>query len=200
MFSVLHIDDNTAESDLLALAAAEASLPIAIGSAPIAREAYTRLTLSSAERWPHLVLLDLNMPRLDGRGFLSLRRADRRLARLPVFVYTSSTREADVSDCFDLGADGYLVKPPDWDSIVVVLEDVARFLATGAPVGAPLDATDAPAPSFVERQAQAWDSWVRARSAMDESWRRIARSLDALSQSGSLACENDAARRGNAGS
>lgn len=59
---------------------------------------------------PRVILMDLNMPRLDGRGVLRLLRADERTRHIPIVIVSSSTREADRRECYSLGADGYVVK------------------------------------------------------------------------------------------
>jgi two-component system response regulator len=64
---------------------------------------------------PRVILMDLNMPRLDGRGVLRLLRADERTRHIPVVIVTSSTREADRRECYSLGADDFVVK--DFDPV-----------------------------------------------------------------------------------
>lgn len=59
---------------------------------------------------PKLILLDLKMPRLDGRGVLRLLRADARTRDIPVVVVSSSTHDADARDCYSLGANDFVVK------------------------------------------------------------------------------------------
>ena len=67
---------------------------------------------------PALVLLDLNMPRLDGREVLAELRADPGLRGMPVVVLTTSEHEQDVRNCYRAGANAYLVKPTDFDALV----------------------------------------------------------------------------------
>lgn len=64
---------------------------------------------------PRVILMDLNMPRLDGRAVLRLLRADERTRHIPVVIVTSSTHEADRRECYSLGADGFVVK--DFDPV-----------------------------------------------------------------------------------
>lgn len=91
---------------------------------------------------PHLVLLDLKMPRVNGFEVLAWLRRHERLHRLPVVVLTSSNHEADVKHAYDLGANSYLVKPVGFEALVelvkvmVLLVDVERtngFVATSNP-------------------------------------------------------------------
>ncbi len=76
---------------------------------------------------PGLILLDLNMPRLDGREALQAIRADRTLHNLPVVVFTTSNAEEDVQRLYDLGANSYVVKPVSFQGLVRVLDDVRRY-------------------------------------------------------------------------
>jgi two-component system response regulator len=59
---------------------------------------------------PKLILLDLRMPRLDGRSVLRALRADARTRNIPIVVVTSSTHESDARDCYALGANDFVVK------------------------------------------------------------------------------------------
>jgi CheY-like chemotaxis protein len=71
---------------------------------------------------PSMVLLDLNMPRMDGRTALQRLRAEPSLRRLPVVVLSTSIDEADIDACYELGANAYVNKP----SRPSMLGDVAR--------------------------------------------------------------------------
>jgi len=67
---------------------------------------------------PGLVLLDLNMPGLDGRKTLQQIKEDTKLKRIPVIVLTTSADERDVKDCYQLGANTYVQKPPNLDGLI----------------------------------------------------------------------------------
>lgn len=60
---------------------------------------------------PDLILLDLNMPKRDGREVLRNLKSDPRLQRIPIVVLTTSVAEADVAFCYDVGASSYITKP-----------------------------------------------------------------------------------------
>ena len=66
---------------------------------------------SSTAPRPSLILLDLNMPRLDGREALAAIKEDRALRAIPVVVLTTSCAEEDVNSLYDLGANSYITKP-----------------------------------------------------------------------------------------
>jgi CheY-like chemotaxis protein len=66
---------------------------------------------------PTMLLLDLNMPRLDGFGVLEWLQVQPELRRLLVIVFTSSDDQSDINCAFELGADSYLVKPADFTGL-----------------------------------------------------------------------------------
>lgn len=65
---------------------------------------------------PEVILLDLNMPRMNGIEFLEVLRATPKLADIPVFITTTSALEADRADATRLGVSGYILKPLDFAS------------------------------------------------------------------------------------
>jgi CheY-like chemotaxis protein len=76
---------------------------------------------------PGLVLLDLNLPRLDGHEVLAAIKADETLRRIPVVVLTTSEAEEDVLRSYDLHANAYVTKPVDFDRFVQVVRQVDDF-------------------------------------------------------------------------
>jgi CheY-like chemotaxis protein len=73
---------------------------------------------------PCVILLDLNMPRMNGVEFLKIIKADSELQCIPVVALTTSRAEQDRFDCFDNGIAGYIVKPNNYDGFV----DAMRIL------------------------------------------------------------------------
>jgi two-component system response regulator len=76
---------------------------------------------------PDLILLDLNLPRKDGRAVLSEIKADRKLASIPVVVLTCSTSEQDVLRAEQLQADSYITKPVEFMRFLEVVREVESF-------------------------------------------------------------------------
>jgi CheY-like chemotaxis protein len=76
---------------------------------------------------PDLVLLDLNMPRKDGREVLEEIKESEQLKRIPVVVLTSSEAEEDVIRSYDLHANAYLTKPVDFDGFIDVVSTLEEF-------------------------------------------------------------------------
>jgi CheY-like chemotaxis protein len=76
---------------------------------------------------PGLVLLDLNMPRKDGREALAEIKADPELRRIPVVVLTTSRAEEDVLRSYDLGVNSFVTKPVRFDELVRVMSALGRY-------------------------------------------------------------------------
>lgn len=76
---------------------------------------------------PGLILLDLNMPRKDGREALQEIKADPALRRIPVVVLTTSKAEEDIRHSYDLGANSFITKPGTFESLVSVMSTLGRY-------------------------------------------------------------------------
>jgi len=76
---------------------------------------------------PELILLDLNMPKKDGREVLAEIKADESLKLIPTVILTTSEAEADVIKCFELQANSYLVKPVDLTAFEVLVKSINDF-------------------------------------------------------------------------
>lgn len=76
---------------------------------------------------PGLILLDLNMPRKDGREALSEIKADPLLRRVPVIVFTTSKAEEDVMRSYDLGVSSFITKPLAYESLVRLMETLSSY-------------------------------------------------------------------------
>jgi two-component system, response regulator len=76
---------------------------------------------------PDLILLDLNMPKKDGRTALKEIRADRDLRLLPIVVLTTSDADADVATSYDLGANSYIIKPSGYNEFRETMRTVVEY-------------------------------------------------------------------------
>ena len=76
---------------------------------------------------PLLVLLDLNLPRVDGLEVLRRIRTDDRTSRLPVVILTSSREEEDIAASYDVGANSYIRKPVDFHQFADVIKGVGLY-------------------------------------------------------------------------
>lgn len=79
---------------------------------------------------PSLVLLDLNLPGIDGREVLRILKEDGQLRRIPITILSTSSNPNDVDDCYQLGASGYLVKSMKLDRLRQTLETYFQYWLT----------------------------------------------------------------------
>ena len=79
---------------------------------------------------PDLVLLDLNMPGMDGREVLKQIKSDDNFRRIPVVIITSSQAEEDILRAYDLQASCYVTKPVDLDQFIKVVRNIENFWLT----------------------------------------------------------------------
>lgn len=79
---------------------------------------------------PHIILLDLNLPKKDGREVLSEIKQDDNLKRIPVVILTTSKAEEDVLRSYNLHANCYVTKPVDLDKFIVVVKSIDMFWLT----------------------------------------------------------------------
>lgn len=76
---------------------------------------------------PGLVLLDLNMPRKDGRETLREIKSDPNLRQIPIVVLTTSEAEEDIFRSYDLGVNSYITKPVTFESLVQVMKTLGKY-------------------------------------------------------------------------
>ena len=74
-----------------------------------------------------LVLLDLNMPQMSGSEVLKYMQSNKTWAKIPVVVFSSSKQEADIQNCYELGANAYVAKPFDFSEYERTIETIASF-------------------------------------------------------------------------
>jgi chemotaxis family two-component system response regulator Rcp1 len=79
---------------------------------------------------PDLILLDLNLPKKDGREVLAEIKADESLRRIPIVVLTTSQAEKDVIQTYNLGVNCYITKPVDLDQFIYVVKSIEEFWLT----------------------------------------------------------------------
>jgi CheY-like chemotaxis protein len=76
---------------------------------------------------PHLILLDINMPKLNGIEVLDFIKKDPKLKKIPVVMLTTSSSESDISECYDKFANCYITKPLDFGKFLNVVEAIESF-------------------------------------------------------------------------
>jgi CheY-like chemotaxis protein len=76
---------------------------------------------------PGLILLDLNMPKVDGREALREIKANPSLRRIPIIILTTSKAEEDIYRTYDLGANSFITKPVAFSALVDVMKEIGRY-------------------------------------------------------------------------
>ena len=79
---------------------------------------------------PDIILLDLNLPRMDGRELLARIKTDPNLLRIPVVILTTSKSEVDILKSYDLHANCYITKPVGFDQLINIVKSVEEFWFT----------------------------------------------------------------------
>ena len=86
-----------------------------------------RYSLPASAQRPGLILLDLNMPRKDGREALREIKGDPELRRIPVVVFTTSKADTDIGRLYDLGANSFVSKPIQFHALVNVMRTLGEY-------------------------------------------------------------------------
>jgi CheY-like chemotaxis protein len=115
------VDVMTVKRSLRDLKVANQLVPIGDGE-----EAIEYLRNECATK-PCLILLDLNMPKMDGAEFLKIVKADKALKKIPVVILTTSNSDRDVIESFELGAAGYMVKSVDYEKFVETIRAIDLY-------------------------------------------------------------------------
>ncbi len=127
--TVLYVEDEPADVELTRAAMRRSRIVVDLDVVTTGMDALARLRREppyEGTRRPDLVLLDLNLPGLDGREVLAEMKQDPDLRRIPVAILTTSNAEEDVIRSYDLGANCYLIKPmgmDQWSHAVATLHD-----------------------------------------------------------------------------
>lgn len=76
---------------------------------------------------PDIIILDLNMPKLNGIEFLSILKNDDRLKHIPAIILTTSNNPKDIHECYKIGIAGYIVKPLKYDDYVKKIQKTLEY-------------------------------------------------------------------------
>jgi CheY-like chemotaxis protein len=90
---------------------------------------YFRKLADNGGDFPAVILLDIKMPKLNGIEVLRAIKADSRLKHLPIVMLTSSREGPDIAECYQLGANAYVVKPVEFAEFFAAVKEVGRFWA-----------------------------------------------------------------------
>ena len=123
-FSVLVVDDSEMNRDLLLRRLGKMDLELS--EAGNGEEALKYLNDDTNEK-PDLILLDLNIPIMNGIEFLRTIRGDSVLRSIPIVMLTTSDDERDIAECYDLNVAGYMIKPLDLELFQEIIRTVVIY-------------------------------------------------------------------------
>lgn len=83
--------------------------------------------LEQKDNLPDIILLDLNMPKINGIEFLKILKADERLKYIPTIILTTSNNPRDLLECFKIGVAGYVLKPLKYEEYVAKIEKLLAY-------------------------------------------------------------------------
>lgn len=128
-FQILLVDDEPGDVELIRIALSEGRFLCNVQTAGNGVEAMTcmRQAANAGNGVPDLVLLDLNMPLMNGKEVLKAMKADEALSRIPVVVLTTSDVERDVLASYDLGAAGFVTKPLEMEKLYEVIHGIEDY-------------------------------------------------------------------------
>ncbi len=132
---VLLVEDSPGDVRLTqeAFHAANGSIQVHVATDGVEAMAFLKKEGSHADApRPDIILLDLNLPKMDGREVLAHIKADRDLKTIPTIILTASTAEADVLKCYQLRANCYLSKPVQPSDFVSIVKSINDFWLTKA--------------------------------------------------------------------
>jgi chemotaxis family two-component system response regulator Rcp1 len=130
VIEILLVEDNPGDVRLTSEAFREAKVCNKLHTVPDGVEAMAFLRKEGKYGkvpFPDLILLDLNLPRKDGREVLAELKADETMKRIPVVVLTSSKAEQDIARSYELQASCYVTKPLDLDQFISVVKSIGDF-------------------------------------------------------------------------
>lgn len=124
---ILLVEDNAADAKLAIIALQEANVSNKIVLLRDGNEALEYIFGSIEDRVPKVIFLDLKMPKVNGNEVLAKLKQDERTRKIPVVMFTSSQEPRDIKECFDLGANSYVVKPVDYDDFSEVVKSMGQY-------------------------------------------------------------------------
>ena len=127
---ILIVEDNPGDARLAVEALAEGKVSNKISIVQDGVEAISFLRrengYSDAPR-PDLILLDLNLPKMNGKDVLAIIKEDSKLKRIPVVILTTSDADQDIFATYDLHANCYITKPVDFNQFISVIQSIEDF-------------------------------------------------------------------------
>ena len=125
ILSILLIEDDMIEIMKMNRTISKLNLSHKITTANNGEEALNHL--SDADELPDIILLDLNMPKINGIEFLSILKRDSRIKHIPTIILTTSNNNRDLLECYKIGVSGYILKPLKYEEYVVKIEKLLSY-------------------------------------------------------------------------
>lgn len=129
---ILLVEDNPADVELTLAALGEHNLANEVVVAKDGEQALDYLFRRGQYAMrgngnPAVIMLDIKMPKVDGLTVLKTIKKEKELMNIPVVMLTSSREDRDLAECYDLGANAYVVKPVNFDEFVAAVSKVGLF-------------------------------------------------------------------------
>ncbi|MFA5554326.1 MAG: response regulator [Phycisphaerae bacterium] len=124
--SILLVEDDLADVKILQTAFGQLGIRNPVVHAPNGQEALRHLQ-SPGNPWPVLILLDLNMPIMNGFEFLEIIKADEALKTIPAIILTTSDQNCDVQRGYELGAAGYITKKANVQEFLETIKGFNKY-------------------------------------------------------------------------
>jgi len=130
---ILIVEDTDHDFDILVRAMRKAGIENDVERCKDGQEALDYLDNEGDDfKKPGFIFLDLNMPNIDGREVLKKIKSDEQLKAIPVAILTSSEKESDIEQCYDLGANTFVPNPMGLNDFVTTVESIKSFWFSAA--------------------------------------------------------------------
>lgn len=128
-YYILYIEDNPGDVQLLREALEMRGIPINLHNVIDGHSAIDIVLKNNLVK-PDLIIIDINIPKIDGITILGLIKQSDRYKNIPTIILSSSNNETDINNCYKLGANSYLIKPFDWDQYENIAESITDMFLT----------------------------------------------------------------------
>lgn len=130
--TILYIDDDSDDCMMLQISLQDSGSAAKLVFASNGEEAVEYLNSVYPTSLPNLIVMDMNMPRWDGKRTLSYLKSQPHLASIPVVMFSTSGSKSDRDDCAQLGAMSYFTKPYHFDGYKSIVEHFGRYMKASA--------------------------------------------------------------------
>lgn len=128
MKRIILVEDNIADAELVRIAVSELNLPVVVEHATGNEDLLTYFDNGDFKDVV-LILLDLNMPRVNGIEILRKIKSSENRSSIPIVIFTTSSSKMDILNCYNNGANAYVCKPIDYDTFNQNIKAIVEFWA-----------------------------------------------------------------------